>query len=31
MPQKLLRYGIYDQGFYTTFLIVAKNAKGLDN
>lgn len=31
MPQKLLRYGIYDRGFYTTFLIAAKNAKGLDN
>jgi ubiquinone/menaquinone biosynthesis C-methylase UbiE len=28
-PQRLLRYGIYDRGFYTHFLIVAKNGKGL--
>ena len=28
-PQKLLRYGIYDKGYYTHFLIVARNGKGL--
>ena len=29
-PQKLLKYGIYDRGFSTNFLIVAKNGKGLE-
>ena len=29
MPQKLLRYGIYDKGFSSHFLIVAKNGKNL--
>lgn len=30
MPQRLLRHGVYDQGHYTNFLIVARNGKRED-